>query len=301
MKEKQINLTKTHDVIVCVHNGHEDVYRCIDSVTKLWELNSLNNLHIIDDNSDEIMSLYLEEIKEKYNYVNVVHLNEQHFYTKAANIGLKESDAHIRTLLNSDTLVTGKWAEKIRTAMAIDDSIGIVGPLSNAASTQSLPYVQSKGKQTAINLLPDDVSIEQFAEYVTNKAVGRSTPFVPLVHGFCFTVKETVLNNIGVFDEHRFPRGYGEENDFCFRAENAGFLLAIALDAFVYHAKSKSYVSNQREQFMDAGMKALVSLHGVGRVKRSIATMEGNPHLQFMRNAVLKNWAHFYNDHSINE
>lgn len=119
-------------------------------------------------------------------------------------------------------------------------------------------------------------------------------PFVPLVHGFCLSITADVINEIGYFDEEHFPRGYGEENDFCFRAENAGFILAIALDTFVFHAKSKSYVSNERVTYMRDGMSNFVAKHGAERIASAVKFMEENPHLQYMRNCVLNHWSSHY-------
>jgi len=34
--------------------------------------------------------------------------------------------------------------------------------------------------------------------------------------------------NIGYFDEQNFGEGYGEENDYCLRANKAGWALAVA-------------------------------------------------------------------------
>src|SRR5690606_14682535 len=102
-------------------------------------------------------------------------------------------------------------------------------------------------------------------------------PFVPLVHGFCFGVTRDVINKIGLFDEENFPKGYGEENDYCFRATDAGFQLVIATHTYVFHAKSKSYTDDERIPLMNAASATLCRLHGVHRVRRAVKTMQDNP------------------------
>ncbi|WP_412063962.1 glycosyltransferase family 2 protein [Rhizobium sp. SYY.PMSO] len=282
-----------HDVVVCVHNGHDDVENCLESLISNWN-NGLQRLIIVDDQSDAAMVSTLSKFAEGRDFVTIIRLNEQHYYTKAANKGLSESSADICTLLNSDTIVTQGWDQRIRATFKAFPQIGIVGPLSNAASTQSLPFVKSSANQTAINSLPPGVSIDEFAAFVSKEAAGQTFPFVPLVHGFCLSISRKVIETIGYFDEESFPRGYGEENDYCFRAEDAGFILAIAIDTFVYHVKSKSYSTQDRIAFMNAGSKMFAQKHGSERIRQAIQYMESNPHLQTMRNAVLAKWPTHY-------
>jgi len=113
--------------------------------------------------------------------------------------------------------------------------------------------------------------------------VGSILPKVPLIHGFCFGIKRQVMDRIGLFDEENFPDGYGEENDYCFRATDAGFDLAVATHTYVFHAKSQSYPADERIRLMSAGMTALKAKHGAERVERAVLTMNSNPILQVFR------------------
>src|SRR5690606_41540290 len=120
-------------------------------------------------------------------------------------------------------------------------------------------------------------------------AVDLPYPGVPLVHGFCMCIKREVFEIIGGFDEVAFPSGYGEENDFCIRAAENGFRLNIAIDAFVFHAKSKSYSnSERRKSLMTAGSAKLCDMHGTDRLNRLIQSMQNNPTLAQMRDRALK-------------
>lgn len=47
---------------------------------------------------------------------------------------------------------------------------------------------------------------------------------MPTGVGFCMGINWDVWKNIGSFDEDRFGKGYGEENDWCMRAISASFL-----------------------------------------------------------------------------
>ena len=155
--------------------------------------------------------------------------------------------------------------------------IGIVGPMSNAASHQSLPEHRSSGDQTAINDLPNGFDVKAMDEWCEQQAREQAHTLVPLVHGFCIAFRKHVLEKVGHFDEASFPNGYGEENDICLRASNAGFLLAVALHTFVYHQKSMSYESEKRVSLMKAGSTMLREKHSKQRVSNCVRSMQANP------------------------
>ena len=75
-------------------------------------------------------------------------------------------------------------------------------------------------------------------------------------------IRAKVLEEIGLLDEQAFPQGYGEENDLCLRASEAGFKLAIADNCYVFHAKSKSFGSERKEALSKTGHQKLIEKHG---------------------------------------
>jgi GT2 family glycosyltransferase len=272
-----------HDVIICVHNAREHVERCLDSL--LTSREGFDHLILVDDCSDEETSSALRS-KAALDKICLVRLKERHGYTKAANIGLLQSDARIRTLLNSDTIVSPGWSAKIQDTFGAHPGVGIVGPLSNAASHQSVPSVKGSQRQTAINSLPPGVSPSDLDAFCESAAQSLVVPYVPLVHGFCLSVRSSVISRIGLFDEKAFPDAYGEETDFCLRAMDEGFALAIAVNTYVFHAKSRSYPSNRREDLMRRGMEVLRLRYSAERIRRAVEFMEMNPILKHMRQAV---------------
>src|SRR3546814_16309874 len=53
--------------------------------------------------------------------------------------------------------------------------------------------------------------------------VGAPAFEVPTGNGFCMYIRRAMLEDVGLFDEQAFPVGYGEENDLCMRAIDAGW------------------------------------------------------------------------------
>lgn len=271
------------DVIICVHNALEDVRACLDSLSDVF---STTNVILVDDASDNETKLFLEEYAGLHS-LTLLRQNERLGYTKTSNNGIRAGKNKNVLLLNSDTIVPPGSLIKLCSVLNNVPNLGVVGPLSNAASTQSVPSVKGSAGQTAINTLPEELSpadIDLYFEQKWDHEIVR----VPLVHGFCFMVKRAVFEQIGLFDENSFPHGYGEENDFCFRVSDAGFDLGVLTSTYIYHAKSKSYANDERVRLMDEGMKALVSKYSVQRIQRSVSTMENNPKLEFARGLAQK-------------
>ena len=68
-------------------------------------------------------------------------------YTRAANLGIRaalsEAPYAAFCLLNSDVeVVDPRWLETLKRHAFSDPTIGVVGPLSNAASYQSVPALR---------------------------------------------------------------------------------------------------------------------------------------------------------------
>lgn len=270
------------DVVVCVHNALDDVKLCLESVRSA--LRGRGATIVVDDASGQRTANFLNAYALKHN-INLIKHGERQGYTRSANDGLLASTAKYVLFLNSDTILPDNALDKIVDAFDRNPSFGIIGPLSNAASFQSVPSTANSGTQTAINPLPPGMTpseVDAFLERTWDGCIIRT----PLVHGFCFGVRRTVFEKIGRFDDINFPRGYGEENDFCFRAADAGFDLGVLTNTYVFHAKSKSYSDGERTELMQGGMRALISKHGKARITRSIVTMESHPSLIRPRNAV---------------
>jgi GT2 family glycosyltransferase len=278
VREKRIRAqaTRAVDIVICVHNALDDVKLCLESVAAKRQHGNQRTI-VIDDGSGDSTASFLRDFAAGRDWVTLKRNGEPVGYTKAANQGMALSTAPFVILLNSDTIVTDGWAEKLADALHSTKGAGIVGPLSNAASHQSIPNHVSANDQTAVNDLPPGRTADDMNALCEAWTPATILPRVPLVHGFCFGIAREVLDTIGRFDETNFPRGYGEENDYCFRAADAGFGLVVATHTFVFHAKSKSYRSADRVPLMKAGSEALKRMHGADRVRRSVRSMQANP------------------------
>ncbi len=253
------------DIIVCIHNARPEAERCLESV--LAHTRPPYRLILVDDGSDPQTAEWLRAVAARSG-AQLLRNDQALGYTRAANQGLAACSASYVVLLNSDTLVTPNWLDRLLACAASDPQIGIVGPLSNTASWQSVPEVFESGDWAA-NRLPDGYDLERWSALLAADA-GRLYPPLPFLNGFCLLIRRAVLETVGLFDEQRFGEGYGEENDYALRASAQGWRLAVADDAYVWHAQSASYSSERRHALCDRADAALAAKHGRGAVERGV-------------------------------
>lgn len=249
------------NIIIPVFNALSDVKECLNSVNKNLDNNFKIKVIIINDFSNQETTNWLRSFCRNNIYFELVENPKNLGYTKSINIGLKLSNAADAViLLNSDTIVTKNWISGMVNCMLSDPNIGVVGPLSNAAGLQSIPYMNDWDASKGTNLLADLKSIEERSNIITKNSL-KSYPHLPVINGFCFMIRKQVIENIGYFDEQNFPKGYGEEDDFCIRAAQSNFKLVVADDVYIYHKKSKSFGHNNRKLLSSYSTNVLKNLH----------------------------------------
>lgn len=269
------------EIIICVHNALEATRACLASVENARE--ERHRLIVVDDGSAMETARFVREYARTRPWAVLLRNETPQGYAGAANQGLEKSSAPCVILLNSDTVVTDGWAGKLADVLFTEQGVGIAGPMSNAAGAQSLPEHEGTREQTAVNVLPPGLTAEDMNRLCESWTPAGFVPHTTLVHGFCMAIRREVLETVGGFDVVHFPRGYGEETDYCLRAVNAGFGLAVAAHTYVFHEKSQSYASAERLALMRAGSEALERLHGRARVDRARQSMRQHPALQDLR------------------
>ena len=221
---------KSVDVIISVHNGYSFFRRCMESV--LRHTTPPYRVVVMDDaSSDPDLLSYLETLKAMKQVV-ITRNPKNMGYVHTVNQALQSTKDDV-ILLNSDTVVTKNWLDKLYRCAYSSERIGSVGPLSNNATICSIPNFCEK------NRLPDGFDVDSFADLVDRSSV-RLYPAIITNPGSCIYIKRQVINEIGIFDE-AFSPGYEEENDFCMRAFRAGYVAVLDDATFIYHEGEASY------------------------------------------------------------
>jgi GT2 family glycosyltransferase/glycosyltransferase involved in cell wall biosynthesis/polysaccharide pyruvyl transferase WcaK-like protein len=280
---ESVNVTAS--IVVPVHNALDAVRSCLESLVA--HTDPRHTIVLVDDASDAECQRFLAEFAARHAHATVLRDDVRQGYTRSANRGWQHAQGDYVVLLNSDTVVTAGWLEKLLRCGESDAKIGLVGPISNAASWQSAPERFDESGDWIVNTPPEGWTLDDVATAV-DRAARPKYPRVPLLNGFCLAIKRRVAEEIGYFDEAAFPEGYGEENDYCLRAAAAGFELAVADDAYVFHAKSQSYGHARRRELTDAGQQALRFKHGTRSLRRAVEQLRDNPALAAIRERLVE-------------
>lgn len=256
----------TIDIVVPVYNAFEDVQQCLEAIERNTDGFKVN-VYIVNDGSEAPTTEWLRAFCQNKPMFILTENEKNKGYTPTVNVGLRQCKGDYIVTLNSDTIVTKGWLSGLVRCFKANPSLGVVGPLSNAASWQNVPILLDDKNQFAVNELPKGWSPDDMASLV-RRASKCFYPQVPFVNGFCFMIGRAAFDKVGLLDETTFPTGYGEENDYCIRVAEAGFTLAICDDTYVFHAKSKSFGHEKRKQLSKIGSDALKAKHGKDKVNQ---------------------------------
>ena len=242
---------KKIDIIVPIYNAYEFTEECIKSVIKNTDLIKHTLVLINDKSPDEnIFPMLLKYKNENKDKQIIVLENEQNSgFVKTVNKGMQYSKNDV-ILLNSDTEVTKGWIEKIQKCAYSNEYIATVTPLTNNGTIASVPNFGVD------NELPKNMNLEEYAEMI-EKASKNRYPELTTGNGFCMYIKRKVIEKIGLFDDITFEKGYGEENDFCYRALDHGYTNVLCDNTFIYHKGTQSF----KKENLTATRAALIEEH----------------------------------------
>jgi GT2 family glycosyltransferase len=250
MVGKTKNITVT--VLVPIFNAYEDTSKCLQSIAEFTDYR--HQVLLVDDASTDPRISQLTKQFSLHRPNTLAIQNPQNLgFVKTCNRGMKVTPTQDIVLLNSDTVVTRSWLEKLIDAAYSSSSIATVTPLTNNGTICSVP------NWLEFNEIPPDHTIESFADLIERISL-RRYPKIPTAVGFCMYIKRSILDKIGYFDEINFYKGYGEENDFCCRALEAGYSHVLDDTTFIYHSGSKSF-GIEKQKLIEKNDKVLAKLH----------------------------------------
>ena len=240
------------DVIVPVYGGLEVTLRCLNSVLRATPLTPHELVVINDASPNRELVAMLQEFADR-GLFTLLHNTENQGFVRTANRGISLHPDRDVILLNSDTEVYGNWLDRLRSASRREEAVGTVTPFSNNATICSYPkFLQD-------NPYPFEIGYEEIDRLAGEANADMVVP-APTGVGFCLYLKRSCLDEVGLFDEEAFGRGYGEENDFCQRALRKGWRNLIACDVFVRHWGSASF-QGERARLATAGLEVVKARH----------------------------------------
>ncbi len=234
-------------IIVLTYNQLNYTKQCLNSI--LRQTTIPYEIIVVDNASNDETDYYLLEFKREVidqrknqnglpaNYcrnVQIILNGDNKGFAAGNNVGIAQSKGQYVLLLNNDVVVTENWLEQLLLVAEHDETIGILGPVTNYIS----------GWQLIKNVNYDTNSLEGLDRFANEWRATNQGSIINSwrVVGFCMLIKRSVINKIGGLDI-RYGLGNFEDDDFCIRAAIAGFKTVIVKSCFVHHFGSKSFLA----------------------------------------------------------
>jgi len=214
-------------IVIVTRNQATYTRLCIESI--LRHTAAPYEIIVVDNGSTDGTVDYLKSVRTLRVMENQTNIG----FPAAANQGIRACRGQQILLLNNDVIVTPNWLGRLLAALDRDPKAALVGPVTNCASgPQQVPVEYS-----------DLEGLETFAQRHAQRYADQVAYFPRLV-GFCLLLRRELIDRIGLLDE-RFGIGNFEDDDYCRRTQEAGFLAVIAKDCFVHHFGSATFRSSE--------------------------------------------------------
>lgn len=243
------------EIIIPIYNGYDYLKQLLAQL--LSHTHIQYHLILINDcSTDERIAVYLNQLKQ----LNILHIisiltnSENQGFIKTVNYGMSLTENHF-IILNTDTEVPTFFANKILTPIIEDNLVASVTPFTNSGTICSFPdFCQD-------NEIFLGLDVDTIDKVFSDVDSTQHNIEIPTGVGFCMAINKLVYNQIGAFDADTFGMGYAEENDWCMRAKNAGYINIIASNCFVYHKHGGSFTTEQKQRYLKNNYKQLLKKH----------------------------------------
>lgn len=216
-----------YSIIIVTFNAIEHTVRCLESVykhTKDFEL------IVVDNNSTDGTCGYLREFQNMHPGMRAIFNSYNSNFGPANNQGVRAATGERIVFLNSDTVVTPGWLDRMNEVLEADPKCAIVGPVT----------CSSNGRQAVPRLERSFGELDRKALEWT-AANWKKREEAGILYGWCMLVNRDFLDKEPEAFDERFVNSY-EDNDLCLRARLKGWRLVIDRSTYIYHHGQGSFI-----------------------------------------------------------
>ena len=198
-------------VIIVTYNSERDIYGCLEALFAHNDLGEALEVIVVDNNSQDFEHMQQEIAKRYGERVDVLRNTQNGGYGQGNNIGIKHCSAPIIMIMNPDV----RWIQGSFKALTEqyekDKNLAICGfkQIINESGKRGVSFSMLNHYHGLVRLLGGIIAKR------LNLYCWRHMYFC----GACFSVRKSMFEQAGLFDEHLFL--YGEENDIHYRIHHA--------------------------------------------------------------------------------
>ncbi len=213
-------------IILLTYNKLDSTKKCIENIYKYTDRDF--NLVIVDNNSEDDTTFFLNELEKKSSKIIVKYNKENIGIIKGRNLGYevgKNFNSELIFFLDSDQYVLEGWLDSYLEFFK-NRNFEIVGKEAwKMREVDFYPYKRLKNKEES--------------KYFNYCGCGA------------LMVRSSVFEELGKFDE-RYEKFYFEDPDFCWTANKAGYKVGWNYNEVVKHDKHNLSLSGERKNiFME--------------------------------------------------
>lgn len=209
------------DLVLLSWNHLEETRPCLESLFRTTEVPS--RLFIVDNGSEPHVREFLQAVRPAgaIQEVQLIQNETNEGFPLGMNRGIRAARAPYVCLLNNDLRFTLGWLSKMIEVAETHPEIGVLNPSSS----------------TFGDVPPRGVSLDEYAQVLEAKRGWYVE--VGMCIGFCMLITRQVLERVGLLSE-QVERIFFEDEDFCMRAQQAGYQCVLVSGSYVYHAEHKT-------------------------------------------------------------
>lgn len=219
-------------IIILTWNQLQFTQACLESINR--NTSEPYQLIMVDNSSTDGTVQWLRDQAQADSRITVIENAENLGFAAGCNQGIREAQGEFILLLNNDTVVTPGWLAGMNELLDRYPDAGIIGPMTNSAS----------GVQ--VIKAPDYIDLEELPAWAATFRENNRYRVIRQrrIVGFCMLFRKKLVEKIGLLDES-FGSGNFEDDDYCLRAELAGYHNMIAGDVFVHHVGGATFNGNR--------------------------------------------------------
>ena len=213
-------------VIIPTHKAERFIGDCLRSLynSTFTDFETI----LVDDHSTDST---LQIVEENFPQVRTISLPKNLGFARAANVGMRATEAEYLVLLNDDTVVDPSWLEELVKCADEHPGAAMVGSKIYFPDRKTLQhagailYPNGQGYHLGYS------EIDQ-GQHDVEKAVDYCT-------GAALLIKRELIDKVGYF--YPRSRGYYDEVDMAWKARKLGYEIIYNPRAVIVHYESQTY------------------------------------------------------------